>query len=306
MSKKLAEIRNTIDTLDNQIHDLLMKRAELIIDICEEKRKSNRPVVQPAREAMMIRRLLTRHEGVLPQAAIVGIWRELVGAVCLLQKGLHVHVVSGAGLDYCWDAAKDYFGSVLPMTRTASAFQAISAVREDDSNIAVVPWPQDTNDDPWWLNLLHQESETVRKMRIVCALPYGSRNALSLTAEKSLVVAKIDYAPSGEDHSFIAVESPHNISRSRVVDILKAQNLNVIGISAREKQAGLEASAYLAEVDDFVAEDDDRLKQVEKAGADQALRCIAIGGYPVPPVFPEGDTDPVSVPNVQSGEKQSA
>lgn len=293
MSKKLGEIRKTIDKLDNQIHDLLMQRASLIVDICEEKRKHNKPVVQPAREAMMIRRLLGRHEGALPQAAIVGIWRELVGAVCMLQKGLHVHVTSGAGLEYCWDSAKDYFGSVLPMSRSASAVQAISAVREDDSNIAVVPWPQDGDDQPWWKVLMNQDSETIHKMRIVGALPYGSPEKLERLAQKSVVVAKIDYADSGDDHSFVIVEAPRDISRARIIDAFKERDLTIIGACSQNTAASGEEAVHLFEVGCFVGEHDMRLTDIEKSFGEQFIRCTPIGGYPVPPVFRQDDTAPV-------------
>ncbi len=293
MSKKLNDIRKTIDKLDDQIHDLLMKRASLIVDICEEKRKHDKPVVQPAREAVMIRRLLGRHKGSLPQAAIVGIWRELVGAVCMLQKGLNVHVVSGEGFDHCWDAAKDYFGSVLPMTRSASSLQAISAVREDDANIGVVPWPQDIDSNPWWVTLLNQDSEISRKMYVVCALPYGSKQSVDMIAQKSLVVAKIDYANSGQDRSFIIIEFENDVSRARVQDVFKEQGLELLSISSKDPQTTDGKSVHLVEVDDFIEEDDERLGKIEEAFEDSAARCTLIGGYPVPPVFPKGDTDPV-------------
>jgi chorismate mutase / prephenate dehydratase len=137
----LTEIRKKIDSLDDQIHDLLMERADLIVGVTEEKKKNNIPVVQPAREAQMIRRLLARHRGPLPEATIIGIWRELVGAVSLLQTGLKVSV---SPENFCWDQAKNYFGTVLPMVRATNTMMAIAALRENDSNFAVLPWPQDS------------------------------------------------------------------------------------------------------------------------------------------------------------------
>lgn len=77
-SKELDEIRKKIDELDTRIHDTLKERAELVLKIGEEKRKNNIEIVQPAREAQMIRRLLSKHKGALPEMAVVRIWRELV------------------------------------------------------------------------------------------------------------------------------------------------------------------------------------------------------------------------------------
>src|SRR5690606_27331035 len=153
-SPALDDVRKKIDELDNRIHDTLMERAALIQQIGEEKRKKKIPVVQPAREARMIRRLLARHEGVLPEMAVVRIWRELVGAVSMLQTGLRVVVSAeqdgNSGHGAIWDMARDYFGGCLPMSNAPSAVSAISSVREDKANLAVLPWPQDGEGQPWW------------------------------------------------------------------------------------------------------------------------------------------------------------
>ncbi len=100
-SPQLDKIRCQIDALDERIHDALMERAELVLKVGEEKRKNNIQIVQPAREARMIRRLLGRHHGALPEMAVVRIWRELVGAVSLLQTGLKVAVVAPEGYVQC-------------------------------------------------------------------------------------------------------------------------------------------------------------------------------------------------------------
>ena len=63
MSKKLAGIRKKIDGLDEQVHDLLMQRADLVAGIVDEKRKAGMDVVNPAREVEVVRRLLGRHKG---------------------------------------------------------------------------------------------------------------------------------------------------------------------------------------------------------------------------------------------------
>ena len=109
MSKSLEEIRKQIDAIDNQVHDLLMERASLVSSVALAKKESGLQIVQPAREARMMRRLLARHEGPLPKKTIIRIWRELVGSVSLLQTGLNV-VISDEGDSHTyWDMAKKLF-----------------------------------------------------------------------------------------------------------------------------------------------------------------------------------------------------
>lgn len=283
MSEKLEEIRKKIDSLDDRIHDLLMERADLIVDVSAEKKKAGTPVVQPAREAKMIRRLLARHRGPLPEAAIVHIWRELVGAVSLLQTGLKVSVSSGEGNAHCWDMARNYFGSVLPMTRASSQLMAVSAVRENDASFAVLPWPQDGEAGPWWQHLVNQEKE---KMRIVCAMPYGvTKDQNANLKDRALVISKTDYSPSGDDRTFIALSFTKKISRAKIADVFKKLNLEALSFVTRAHPVSGEDSLHLAEVGGYVEENDSRLTEMLKEFDDPAMKATVIGGYPAPPVY---------------------
>jgi chorismate mutase/prephenate dehydratase len=279
MSQKLDEIRKKIDALDNQIHDLLMERADLIIGVTEEKKKNNIPVVQPAREAVMVRRLLGRHRGPLPEATIVGIWRELVGAVSLLQTGLKVAVSAAPNEGFCWDMARSYFGTVLPMVRSTNSLMAISAVRENDSNFAVVPWPQDGDKAPWWPFLVNQKED---RMRIVTALPYGSSSALNTIRDRALIVSKTDFAPSGDDRSFIALEIDGAISRAKINDVFKSAGLELLSINTLPSTGA--RTSHLIEVNGYIADNDSQLPRLDEKFGSNA-KCVAIGGYPVPPMF---------------------
>lgn len=283
MPQSLEEIRKKIDSLDDRIHDLLMERADLIVDVSECKKKNNIPVVQPAREAVMIRRLLARHRGPLPEAAIVGIWRELVGAVSLLQTGLKVTVSQGEGHGFCWDMAKNYFGSILPMTRALSPVLAISGLRDNSSSFAVLPWPVDGEAAPWWPFLL---SEDVEKMRVVCALPYGTDTPLSSTMlSRALVVAKTDYAASGEDVTFVIVQIDGSVSRGRVFDSFKDAGFEPLSLISRLVNAAGASNLHLLEIAGYVLEEDARLEALKTKFSQQNIKIFFVGGYPVPPIF---------------------
>ncbi len=302
MSQKLDEIRKKIDALDNQIHDLLMERADLIVGVTEEKKKHNIPVVQPAREAVMIRRLLKRHRGPLPEAAIVGIWRELVGAVSLLQTGLKVAVSASPGEGFCWDMAKNYFGTVLPMVKSSSPLVAIGAVRENDANFAVLPWPHDGEKTPWWPFMVSQKND---KMRIVCALPYGMPdNQVGTMAERALVVSKTDFLPSGEDHSFLALEIDPTVSRARIMDVFKSAGLKLLTLNTLNGASGGK-NLHFIEVDDYIADNDKQLARVEEKFNGQGARCVSLGGYPLPPVFKSVKRDPVEEAVNEKTEKKA-
>jgi chorismate mutase / prephenate dehydratase len=294
MSYTLEDIRKKIDALDDQIHDLLMQRADLIVDVLAAKKKTNTPIVQPAREAKMIRRLLKRHRGPLPEAAIVKIWRELVGAVSLLQTGIKVAVSNDSSHAYTWDMAKEYFGTVLPMNKMSAPIAAISAVREDEATFAVVPWPHDGETAPWWQHLMNREQD----MRIVCAMPYGvEKNQSSGAQNRALIVSKTDYAPSGEDRSFIVLKIPADVSRTKLIEVFKELKLNVLSITTRKTIVAGDDSMHLVEVDDYLTSNDERLKKFSEKF--ENIKTAVIGGYPVPPIYKSIDNAKVKAEDIK-------
>jgi len=282
-SPALDEVRQQIDELDNKIHDTLMQRAALISKISEEKRKKKIPVVQPAREARMIRRLLARHEGDLPEMAVVRIWRELVGAVSMLQTGLKVAVVSEQGHPV-WDMSRDYFGSCLPMIQAASPLSAVSAVREDKVNLAVLPWPQEGEDKPWWMFLEADKPE--QQMQIIVRLPHGDDPADRGSDNKALVIAKAGFDDSGDDHSFLLIECSADVSRARLVDKAKSAGIEAVSIVSNRASGAYQPTIHLMEVKGYFAGDNkkcDKFTQAISEESDARIKCI--GGFPVPPTY---------------------
>jgi chorismate mutase-like protein len=288
MSKVVEEIREKIDTLDNKVHDLLMERAELVLKIGEEKRKNQVQVVQPDREIVMLRRLLARHKGPLPKEAVVRIWRELVGAVSLLQTGLKVAVTvpdDQTGLIY-WDMAKDYFSSVLPMQKAANALSALSLVREGEVTFAVLPWPSDGETQPWWSFLMGEApGGKVKPMKIIARLPLGNRSSKGGNPmHQALVVARMDFETSGDDRSFIALKLLQSVSRARIIDRIKEQDLEALSLYSSPHRSG-QHTLHMLEVSGYVGAQDERLKKFAERLDDPEALAIVVGGYPNPPVY---------------------
>ena len=77
----IANLRREIDSVDDAIHDLLMKRAEIVEEIGHLKtRGGNTRFFRPAREAEIVRRIVKRTKGRLPAYAVARVWREMVAA----------------------------------------------------------------------------------------------------------------------------------------------------------------------------------------------------------------------------------
>lgn len=287
---ELDTIRKKIDSLDNQLHDLLMERADLIMMISEEKKKQGIQIVQPAREARMIRRLISRHREPLPEEAIVRIWRELVSCVSLLQTGLKVAVYVPATTPEYWDMARDYFGSVLPMQKSATPLAALNLVIDGKVNFAVMPWPETEQDKPWWPLLMDPMAEDVH---ILQRLPYGDKENYTYNQHPALIVAKAGFDTSDDDHSFIGLDLDATFSRARIMEKVKESGLNALSIYAMSAPHS-PRSSYLLEVDTYIAKDDARMMALKEKLGGADTRCKVIGGYPAPLVYKSRKKDPAA------------
>ncbi len=293
-SPALDDIRQKIDALDNKIHDALMERAELVLKVGEEKRKNNIQIVQPAREARMIRRLLGRHKGALPEMAVVRIWRELVGAVSLLQTGLKIAVTVPEGQQDYWDLARDYFGSCLPMQRSPTAISSISALKEGRATFAVVPRPSDEDEQPWWTFL---DVNAAEPLSIIMCLPHGADPNIPNPDCGALVVAKAGFDDSGEDNSFLMIQCDATISRARLVDLAGKAGLTALGMSSKRNTSPSLPSLHLMEVKDYIGKNDARVNEFIKSLDDPGANVLCIGGYPVPPSYERSVKSPDAIPS---------
>ena len=88
MTKDIKKIRDKIDSLDNEILELLNERAQQAVEISKEKEKSksNDNFYNPEREAQVIRRIKELNKGPLSEDNIQRLYREIMSA-CLSLEG---------------------------------------------------------------------------------------------------------------------------------------------------------------------------------------------------------------------------
>lgn len=132
----LAALRAEIDALDDAIHDLLMRRAGVVARLAASRAKGAGPALRPGREAIILRRLLARHEGPLPRGALVRLWRELLCAHTLLQAPLSAAAwLDEAGIE----VLRAHLGLSAPITRCGDDAAALAAAISGTTALAAVP-----------------------------------------------------------------------------------------------------------------------------------------------------------------------
>src|SRR2546423_10153700 len=153
----LEDLRSEIDQIDDALHDLLMRRAEVIGEIAKVKqvrdpqRQGLVPAFRPAREAAILRRLLSRHKGSFPDRVMARIWREIIAASLRVQTNFQLHVYAGDGHQEFVDLAHGHFGSFMPVRTHTRPSLVVHACAEEPNSIGVVPLPE--SQEPraaWW------------------------------------------------------------------------------------------------------------------------------------------------------------
>src|ERR1700731_4256964 len=88
----LEVLRKEIDSIDAQVHSLLMARGDIIDRLISVKQTQEvGSAFRPAREADMMRRLVQRHRGILPIDTIESIWRVIISTFTYVQAPFSVH-----------------------------------------------------------------------------------------------------------------------------------------------------------------------------------------------------------------------
>ena len=288
----LAALRDEIDGIDDTIHDLLMRRMTLANRISEAKRAAGAAgaLLRPAREAAILRRLMERHEGPFPFPVVVRIWSEIMSATLFAEGGFAVSVFTveePSEESRFADLARAHFGAETPLRAARTESGVLRAVRDGKAAVGVLPVPSDAmsgdvavSAEPWWLTLA--VSDESRPM-ILARLPWLAGGSHPGGQTSALVVAMAEPAPSGDDVSFLAVESSDAISRARIRTALAETGIDVAGSVVWHDDNGAPGRWQLIEVNGFVAEKDARLQPFAELLGSEIGRIAVLGCYPRPP-----------------------
>lgn len=281
----LDDLRREIDEIDSTIHQLLMRRAQVVEEVAKVK-PPGRPFIRPAREAEIVRNLVARHDGAFPVSAIVRMWREMIAALTRIQGPLAMAVVCpNEERGALWDNARDHFGSTTPAISVNTPMSALRAVSDGTATLAIVPWPEEDDNDPWWRFILSADGKTPR---VVARLPFLRTVGQSVGREggDALVLAAIPMEETGDDRTLLALEVPQDVSRGRLKDVLEAAGFTTLQFRTHHQQGG-GGAVHLVEVETFVPGDDPRLAAVRQRLGEAASHVLPIGAYATPVMLPK-------------------
>ena len=279
-SRSLDDLRRDIDVIDDEMHELLMRRVDIVEQIGALKKAAPGDLfIRPAREARILRRLVEQHHGSFPAPVVVRIWRELIAATSRLQGPFSVAVHAPEKSVGYWDVARDHYGSATKATLHRTANPVIRAVVDGTATIGVLPIPAEDDAEPWWPHLIFAGAHIPR---IIARLPFIEYDDGRFEDLGALAIALTEQEASGDDVSFIAVEASAGLSRGSLKQVFDAVGLPATDITAWSETKKSPTQIHLVQVGDFVGVGDPRLDAASEKLGDQVSRFVGLGGYAVP------------------------
>lgn len=282
----LADLRRRIDMVDDQMHDLLMERAEIVAQVAASKRGGDVAFYQPGREAQILRRLAARHHGILPVAPVLRIWREMLAATVRLETPFKVAVFVPAQSQGLWDLARDHYGSHTPISACRSSREVIRAVIEGNATVGILPIPEAGEPDPWWP---HLGSQNDNALQIIARLPFGIRGNARSDHTDAFVLARSAQQQIGADRTLFVTQSATDTSRARLLELLAAADLNGIVLASYEEA---QCTLHLIDLKGFVPTSDPRISRFYQQFGAAQHRLLSFGGYALP--LPEVGLEPAA------------
>lgn len=136
----LTALRQHIDSLDDQILDLVNERARLAEGVARAKaqRVQAAEVYRPEREAEVLRRLTERNDGPLSAEQVTVLFREIMSACRALQQPLTVAFLGPRGT-FTEEAASKHFGHGTGTAPLATIGAVFREVESGAAHYGVVP-----------------------------------------------------------------------------------------------------------------------------------------------------------------------
>ncbi len=133
MNDALKPLREKIDTLDDQILDLLNERAKVVLEVGKTKQGSKSAFYVPSREQAIYERLCQHNPGPFPSEAIQRVFREIISASLALEQPMKVAFL-GPQATFTHVAAMQQFGlsaQLVPQKSIPAVFDEVARGRAD-------------------------------------------------------------------------------------------------------------------------------------------------------------------------------
>ncbi len=279
----LNSLNDQIDEIDTDILVMLARRFEIIKCLMMARNLSEDDLsYDPAQEAMIMRRLLKKNNGVLSVPTLTKIWREIITTGQRLHKDFTVAVYMKERPNEMLELAKDYFGITGRYLSCLSVSQTIYKIDMNEADIGIVPLFEET-DEAWWTALTSKEHN---HLKIVARLPFVT-TCEQPHKKEAFVISAVDNRETGKDRSLFAIEMASHTSRAALKTMLSEVGLNVSQVWTAPNLSHIHL--FAVELDGYISISDKKILAFQEKYPKNIQMIRYIGGYAVPEVIEQGN-----------------
>lgn len=240
MSEQLKQLRDQIDAIDDELLQLVSKRAGLAQQIGRIKKSGI--VYRPEREAQILARIQKQNPGPISSTHIKQLFTEIMSLCRALEKSMSVAYLGPNGT-FSEDAALKRFGSAITTIACDSIDDVFRNVESDTANYGVVPVENST------------EGAVGRTMDLLLQTPLTICGEIQLPVHQFLMAQQTDLSQINkiyshpqslaQCHHWLKTNLPH-VPHSAFINA--ASNADAARLAAADKQAAAVASKRAAEL----------------------------------------------------------
>lgn len=278
---ELAAFRQRIDAIDDKLITLLIERTGIVQQVGSLKNRvaPDQCPIRPGREADMVRRIMKKFDGsAFPPAAAAALWRIIIGASTSVEAPLTISVLfDDKNHDLFW-LTREFFGPAAQIIRQPQVKRVIGDVLDGKAAVGIVPPLRrlDATAD-WWASLLDAAKDMPK---IFARLPFVYPEPPGRDSPMALAIARIAPEPSGDDVSFIVLETGPNVSQNRLQTAFAAAKLEASWINILTLYP--ESRHHLVEVKGFHTAENESLKPFLTALGETPPKISYLGSYAAP------------------------
>ncbi len=140
MNEQLGKVRKDIDRIDKQMQDLICQRVKCVDSVAKIKRQAGQDAVfyRPEREAQVLREIMQRDCGGLPEKEMAKIFRAIMSACLALQQPLSIAFLGPIGT-FSQEAVVKHFGPSVKLVPQSSIADVFHKVETNELPYGVVP-----------------------------------------------------------------------------------------------------------------------------------------------------------------------
>jgi chorismate mutase len=281
LNNSLQHYRKKIDEIDLKILSLLADRISLIKKVGELKKEyRDKFFIKSAREADMIKNLISKNNADFPKSLIVNIWRKIITTANINEQSIKLLVHNPSNILEYEYLIKEYYSSEVPILNRKNVSDIIFELENNLANIAIFPLPKlnseikekEDVDQNWWISIANSNKglKVFTKIPFIYDIKDGNHQLVALAIK--------DAEESSEDLSLVCIKTDNNITKSQIILAFEEENISANILKFVKVKNFENINFSLVELDGFYLKDNLKFKRFLNHNIRPSAQII--GHYP--------------------------